>query len=66
MTRLLVTRVAVKGGPGSGNFGHAGRPGQVGGSAPGEGVEVVRVPGQDFDLGGFPDSCFRATGRRPA
>lgn len=25
------------GGPGSGNFGHAGRPGQVGGSAPGEG-----------------------------
>ena len=37
MTRLLVTRVVVKGGPGSGNFGHAGRPGQVGGSAPGEG-----------------------------
>lgn len=26
-----------KGGPGSGNFGHAGRPGEVGGSAPGEG-----------------------------
>ena len=25
---------AVKGGPGSGNFGHAGRPGEVGGSAP--------------------------------
>ena len=24
----------IKGGPGSGNFGHAGRPGQVGGSAP--------------------------------
>ncbi len=26
---------AVKGGPGSGNFGHAGRPGQIGGSARG-------------------------------
>ena len=34
MATLLVTRVAVKGGEGSGNFGHAGRPGQVGGSAP--------------------------------
>jgi hypothetical protein len=29
-----------KGGPGSGNFGHAGRPGQIGGSASGEGVAV--------------------------
>lgn len=29
---------AEKGGPGSGNFGHAGRPGEVGGSAPGERV----------------------------
>lgn len=28
-----------KGGPGSGNFGHAGRPGQVGGSASSEGGE---------------------------
>lgn len=27
----------LKGGPGSGNFGHAGRPGQVGGSAPDDG-----------------------------
>lgn len=27
-----------KGGPGSGNFGHAGRPGQVGGSAPADGA----------------------------
>lgn len=26
-----------KGGPGSGNFGHEGRPGEVGGSAPSEG-----------------------------
>ncbi len=32
------TRIALaKGGPGSGNFGHAGRPGQVGGSVAGDG-----------------------------
>jgi hypothetical protein len=29
--------IALKGGPGSGNFGHAGRPGEVGGSGPGGG-----------------------------
>lgn len=29
-------------------------------------VKVYRVAGMDFDLGEFPDSCFRATGRRPA
>jgi len=28
----------TKGGAGSGNFGHAGRPGQVGGSSPGDGA----------------------------
>jgi 2'-5' RNA ligase len=33
----LGTPLAVRGGPGSGNIGHAGRPGQVGGSAPGGG-----------------------------
>jgi len=32
-----VLEIDVKGGPGSGNFGHAGRPGQVGGSGPGKG-----------------------------
>lgn len=32
MSKLVIT--ATKGGPGSGNFGHAGRPGEVGGSAP--------------------------------
>ena len=31
-----------KGGPGSGNWGHAGRPGQVGGSAPGGGAAYAR------------------------
>lgn len=30
----VFTRFPVKGGAGSGNFGHAGRPGEVGGSAP--------------------------------
>ena len=32
----LEWRLMIKGGPGSGNFRHAGRPGQVGGSAPGK------------------------------
>jgi SPP1 gp7 family putative phage head morphogenesis protein len=32
---------SVKGGPGSGHFGHVGRPGQVGGSASGEGVQAL-------------------------
>jgi len=35
----------AKGGPGSGNFGHAGRPGQVGGSAPGGGAAADDKPG---------------------
>ena len=37
----------VKGGTGSGNFGHAGRPGEVGGSAAGDGVHTpVLVDGE--------------------
>lgn len=35
-------KVRTLGGPGSGNFGHAGRPGEVGGSAPGN---TNRLPG---------------------
>lgn len=31
----------VHGGPGSGNFGHAGRPGEVGGSGPGGGIKAI-------------------------
>lgn len=34
--RISDLKVRTAGGPGSGNFGHAGRPGEVGGSAPGE------------------------------
>lgn len=37
MTTVKVIRRKTKGGPGSGNWGHAGLPGQVGGSAPGGG-----------------------------
>ena len=33
----MVVTVIKKGGPGSGNFGHSGRPGKVGGSSPGKG-----------------------------
>lgn len=40
----IVERTTTKGGPGSGNFGHAGRPGRVGGSQPnknGSGIPAV-------------------------
>lgn len=39
------TTEVVNGGPGSGNFGHAGRPGMIGGSAPREGSspEVISI-----------------------
>lgn len=37
---LLAARVKALGGPGSGNFGHAGRPGEVGGSAPSN-IDIV-------------------------
>lgn len=35
-TRGLMRRVVIRGGPGSGHFGHEGRPGKVGGSQPGD------------------------------
>jgi len=38
---------AFKGGPGSGNFGHAGRPGEVGGSTAGGGGEAPATPGSN-------------------
>ncbi len=37
-------RIITRGGPGSGHFGHAGRPGEVGGSAPGEGTAGAGSP----------------------
>lgn len=38
----------IKGGPGSGNFGHAGRPGQVGGSAPDDTPSAIaEIPSAD-------------------
>lgn len=37
--------VAIKGGVGSGNFGHAGRPGLVGGSGGGEGIPAASEDG---------------------
>ena len=38
-------KLTVKGGPGSGHWGHAGRPGKVGGSLPAD-VAVSRVTGR--------------------
>jgi hypothetical protein len=43
-----VTEETLKGGPGSGHYGHAGRPGEIGGSAEG-GVEVGRRGTGDSD-----------------
>lgn len=36
----ILRRLIIKGGPGSGHFGHEGRPGQRGGSAPSEGTTI--------------------------
>ena len=36
--------VSEDGGPGSGNFGHGGRPGKVGGSSGGEGSKSASAP----------------------
>jgi hypothetical protein len=48
MTSIKVTvRKRVKGGPGSGNWGHAGRPGAVGGSTPRSNSMSIRS-GQDW------------------
>ena len=51
--RLAVLQVLAetpRGGAGSGNFGHPGRPGQVGGSAPGGGGGVVSSHVQNVQL----------------
>jgi len=42
MADLMRTKNAQDGGPGSGNFGHAGRPGKVGGSSKGSGGSAFR------------------------
>ena len=47
------------GGPGSGNFGHAGRPGEVGGSAPGEGGGMP-----DVHRTGASEAHFETPGER--
>jgi len=48
----LGTPLALRGGPGSGNFEHAGRPGEVGGSAPGEGGGINEPVTSSF-TGGY-------------
>lgn len=42
-----LARTAEKGGPGSGHFGHEGRPGKVGGSAPSDGVRGSSISGPE-------------------
>jgi len=46
---MIIQSYLSEGGPGSGNFGHAGRPGEVGGSAPeGEGGSGVEPPTNQY------------------
>lgn len=58
------------GGPGSGNFGHEGRPGEVGGSAPageGEGATPLQKSGNDPDFERFkslPEGTVVASSKR--
>jgi len=42
MKEIILRKLALKGGPGSGHFGHAGRPGKVGGSAPKKSASQAR------------------------
>jgi len=53
--RFLVKciRIAKDGGPGSGNFGHAGRPGKVGGSAKGSGGSTFRSGNKESGYSSF-------------
>ena len=44
---------ALDGGPGSGNFGHSGRPGKVGGSAKGSGGSVFRTGSKESGYSSF-------------
>lgn len=52
----------VEGGPGSGHFGHAGRPGEVGGSLPGEGGEGAGDHLDPHGEGNTPDGYHDAMG----
>jgi hypothetical protein len=55
--REAVARLVVRGGPGSGHFGHEGRPGEVGGSQPGDGGRTAEAkprygPPEERRIGG--------------
>ena len=47
LTALRAARLRDAGGSGSGNFGHAGRPGEVGGSGPGGGAATPELGARD-------------------
>lgn len=48
-----VEKMAMDGGPGSGNYGHAGRPGKVGGSAKGSGGSAFRAGSKESGYSSF-------------
>lgn len=60
---LPMPLLALRGGPGSGHFGHAGRPGERGGSAPGGGPQYDKAPqGKPYEKLGSPDLEYHDTG----
>ena len=57
---LIFKLLGVDGGPGSGNFGHSGRPGKVGGSAKGSGGGVFRSGSKETGYTSFANTkAFR-------
>jgi len=67
-----IVTLRLKGGEGSGNFGHGGRPGEVGGSAPLGGMAPIKITGantttqkhineavKDYSHAGVPIDCLR-------
>ena len=60
--RVRIIKALVEGGKGSGNFGHAGRPGKKGGSKAGTGgvqLRGITVNAGDFDLDNYADQIRR-------
>ncbi len=58
---FVITKPGTKGGPTSGNFGHAGRPGEVGGSGPGGGTLPPISDRLELTTGLRPEIAARAT-----
>lgn len=58
--RINAAAIVKKGGPGSGNFGHAGRHGKVGGSTSRHAAPPMKTQGKLFPVGDYTDPFGRA------